>query len=239
MLCIASLGQGAVSLFPDKIASYQGGLDSLNLYLKQNFELQKGETANGTLYFQILIDTNGHVIETNLLKGLNPSQNQEGLRVANAMKNWIPAEKNHVKVHSYYQLGIHIDNSVGLVYSKNTAPLNPRVSFSKNQAQKINDSISYKPEILAEFPGGMPNFYAYFNDYFNEPEIKAEGKTFVKFKITSSGTIEDVAILFSLGEEYDKALLELFRYMPKWIPAKKNGKAVDSYYSIPFLFKNQ
>ncbi len=101
-------------------------------------------------------------------------------------------------------------------------------------AQNSSDTIVTS---VPQFPGGMKNFHAYFSDYFEDPGIGAEGTTYVAFKVLADGKIDSVRIYKSLGPEYDDAIMELFKYMPKWIPGEENGSKEAYYYTIPIIFK--
>ena len=106
--------------------------------------------------------------------------------------------------------------------------------FNDTTSQNYSDTIGIS---VPQFSGGMKNFYAYLNDYFEDPGKRVEGKTYVDFKVLTDGKIYSARIYKSLGPEYDEALLELFKYMHNWIPGEENGSKGAYYYTIPIVFK--
>jgi TonB family protein len=101
-------------------------------------------------------------------------------------------------------------------------------------SQNSTDTIGIS---VPQFPGGMKNFHAYFNDYFEDPGKRVEGTTYVAFRVLADGKLDSIRIYKSLGPEYDEALLELFKYIPNWIPGEENGSKTAHFYTIPIIFK--
>lgn len=73
------------------------------------------------------------------------------------------------------------------------------------------------------------------------PMIAAEygisGTVLIGFVINSNREVTDVEIINSVHESIDKEALTVFNLTLKsWIPGKKDGQAVDSYYEFPINF---
>jgi periplasmic protein TonB len=113
-------------------------------------------------------------------------------------------------------------------------------------------SISYKAQTkeevyalvdeIAEFKGGQHELVNYINKEIKYPgrakDAKIGGKVYIKFIVAKDGAVKDVVILKGIENcpECDKEALRVISSMPKWKPAKKDGKVVNCYYNIPIKF---
>lgn len=100
-------------------------------------------------------------------------------------------------------------------------------------------------EESAEFPGGRAALLEYLASNMKLPEIATElgisGKVYLRFVISDQGDISNVMIKKGIADcpECDKEALRVVKAMPKWKPARNNGKAVNSYYNLPVLIDAQ
>jgi TonB family protein len=95
----------------------------------------------------------------------------------------------------------------------------------------------------AEYPGGMPALYKYFQTQLRYPHDARrkgiEGKTFVEFTVSSNGFIfsGSVRIVKGLYPSCDEEAMRVIRYSyTQWKPARKNGKAVNQKMVLPIAF---
>ncbi|WP_375579783.1 energy transducer TonB [Marivirga tractuosa] len=89
---------------------------------------------------------------------------------------------------------------------------------------------------------GMDSLSHYLNQNLNYPEEVdksqvIEGTVNVIFTITTEGKASKIQIENSLGEAFDEECKRLISNMPRWEPALRNGKAVDSKVSLQLSFK--
>jgi protein TonB len=112
---------------------------------------------------------------------------------------------------------------------------------SKSEIQK---SIQYE-SIIEEppsFAGGQEALQKFMNDKLIVPakvkEKKLKGKTFLKLGIHNDGTAVVLEVLKKMDEciECDQAAIEMIKLMPKWTPAKKDGKNVAAPFNLPVEF---
>ena len=104
------------------------------------------------------------------------------------------------------------------------------------------DKIHQVVEVQPEFPGGMKEMMKYIQSNLKYPEAAkaagAEGKAFVQFVVKSDGSICDVQIMRSTGNEsLDAEALRVVKAMPKWKPAMNKGKAVNVKFVLPVVYK--
>ncbi len=99
-------------------------------------------------------------------------------------------------------------------------------------------------EVRAEFPGGMAVLKEYLKTNLSLPESVISGtvygKCYVQFVVSAeTGAISNVTLRKGMPdcEQCDKEAIRVVKNMPNWIPAKNNGKPVDSYFNLPIVFK--
>ena len=104
------------------------------------------------------------------------------------------------------------------------------------------DKIHQVVEVQPEFPGGMKEMMKYIQSNLKYPEAAkaagAEGKAFVQFVVKADGSISDVQVMRSTGNEsLDAEALRVVKAMPKWRPAMNKGKAVNVKFVLPIVYK--
>lgn len=77
----------------------------------------------------------------------------------------------------------------------------------------------------------------YIADNFRYPNIQGDcsiqGKIVVTFTVNEDGNLNDIKVKKSVYSDLDKEAVRVVKSMPSWIPAKQNGKAVKSRYTLP------
>ncbi len=113
---------------------------------------------------------------------------------------------------------------------------------SMTMCQNVKDeNYIYKAEecdLLAQFPEGNEKLSEFISTNFNwvQGQITVSGNVFVSFTVNSNGSIDDVKLEKGLCTTCDMEAMRLIKSMPKWIPAKKDGKFVRSKMVIPINF---
>ena len=96
-------------------------------------------------------------------------------------------------------------------------------------------------EEMPSFPGGMAALMKYIKDNLRYPEICREGAAMgrvnVVFIVNEDGSLSDVKVIRSIIPELDKEAIRVVKSMPKWNPAKQNGKVVKMKYVVPVNFR--
>lgn len=90
------------------------------------------------------------------------------------------------------------------------------------------------------FPGGEKAMYRFIGDNLKYP-VKAQdrnvsGPVVAKFIIKSTGEIGTIDIISTADELLKEEVKRVISIMPKWTPAQKNGKNIDSDFTIPVNF---
>jgi protein TonB len=105
-------------------------------------------------------------------------------------------------------------------------------------ATNPEEVLSYA-EVMPEFPGGMPEMIKFLQENMIYPEEMKEngieGRIYVQFVVTKTGSIEEVTIAKGINGLNHEAI-RLVKQMPNWKPGTNYGKQVNVKMVIPILF---
>jgi protein TonB len=94
---------------------------------------------------------------------------------------------------------------------------------------------------MPEPMGGEKALYKYIADNTRYPAIDMEnnigGKVFVRFCVTSKGSVEQVSILKGIDAELDAEAIRVVKSFPLFKPGKQDGKPVDVWFSVSINFQ--
>jgi protein TonB len=105
-----------------------------------------------------------------------------------------------------------------------------------NQA---NSSPVYRfVEQMPAFPGDLPAFLSQHLKYPDSAMAHGiEGRVVIEFIVRKDGSLTDAKVIRSVDKTLDLEALRMISIMPRWKPGMQNGKAVDVWYVLPFMFK--
>lgn len=95
----------------------------------------------------------------------------------------------------------------------------------------------------AEYPGGMAALKKFIADNLKYPETAKEkgimGKCYLQFIVSETGQVTNIKVKKGVVDckECDLEAIRVVKAMPKWIPAQKDGKNVNSTFNLPVSFK--
>ncbi len=108
-------------------------------------------------------------------------------------------------------------------------------------AQAQQDEDMPQPDVLPEYPGGMPEMFKFLAAKLNYPVEAAQkgiqGKVVVGFVINEQGKPVDVAVIQPVSPDLDAEAIRVIGSMPAWKPATKDGKTVRCKMALPVNFK--
>ena len=91
------------------------------------------------------------------------------------------------------------------------------------------------------FPGGDEACLRWIKENINYPkeckELGIQGRVITTMIVNADGKITDIKITRSPDERLSAEAIRLVKAMPDWIPAKKDGKAVESTFNLPIMFR--
>lgn len=92
-------------------------------------------------------------------------------------------------------------------------------------------------EVNPSFPGGINKFYEYVAKNFNAPNSDEDAeliKVTVSFVIEKDGSLSNIKIVNSAGNDADKEALRVLKSLKtKWFPGKMGDNAVRTQYLLP------
>ncbi len=98
-------------------------------------------------------------------------------------------------------------------------------------------------EQMPQFPGGDAELMKFLRDNIVYPamaqENNVQGKVIVQFVVTKTGDIGEVKVVKSVDRDLDNEAVRLVKKLPKFIPGRMNGQAVNVWYTLPVQFKLQ
>ena len=96
-------------------------------------------------------------------------------------------------------------------------------------------------EVMPSYPGDMAEWYMFMArqmHYPKEAEEKGiEGRVLIRFVVEKDGRLTNFEVIETPDPLLSDEALRVLKQMPKWIPAKNNGKNVRCRYRVPVLFR--
>ncbi len=101
----------------------------------------------------------------------------------------------------------------------------------------IHTAFNQTKDKKAQFPGGKAELKKWLKENMDYPEdAKRYGTVVVEFTVKKNGKLADFRIHKGVNDQLDVLAVEILRGMPKWEPAMKGGKEVDSKVQLPVKF---
>jgi TonB family protein len=89
--------------------SFPGGEDEMMKYILDNLvypALAAKNGIEGRVTIRFVVNKKGEITDVTVLRGLDPSCDEEVIRVVKSMPKWVPGKQNGVNVNVYYTLPI-------------------------------------------------------------------------------------------------------------------------------------
>ena len=104
-----------------------------------------------------------------------------------------------------------------------------------------DDTLLYgHVDVDAEFPGGMEELAMFICMNIEYPEqaqkANVEGKVFARFCVEKDGSVSNIRILKDIGYGCGDAVVKMLKSMPRWKPARVDGKNVKVSFNLPVSF---
>ena len=96
---------------PEEKPQPEKGIQHFYKHIGNNLNIPKEallKRISGKIYLTFVIDTDGKIIETKIIRGLGYGLDEEAVRVVNNYKNWIPGKIKGKKVRVSYALPITV-----------------------------------------------------------------------------------------------------------------------------------
>ena len=131
------------------------------------------------------------------------------------------------------------DLKQGQVASNRNTP--PVVAAAPVEKKEVLDNSQV--DVQASFPGGDTALRTFIGKNTKYPEIAQEqglqGVVKLRFKVDTDGSVSAVTVRKSLSRECDAAAIDVFKKLPRFTPAKMNGKPVPVWFTMDVRFQLQ
>ena len=113
------------------------------------------------------------------------------------------------------------------------------VKISTAEADSSHLFIDYEEN--AQFPGGDKACFKWIQEHIKYPESCCvnipQGRVIVRFIVEKHGTIDSISVRRTPDPLLSKEAIRVVSEMPKWKPARFNGKVIRSRFLLPVIFK--
>lgn len=117
------------------------------------------------------------------------------------------------------------------------------VIVEEKKPEPKKEEIFTAVEQMPQFPGGDAELYKWISSHLKYPQMAAEnniqGRVTVRFVVKEDGSIGRVEVLRGKDPDLDREAQRVVKALPKFIPGKMNGRAVQVWYTLPINFKLQ
>ncbi len=214
---------------------FPGGYEALERWKEQHIvypeeAIERG--AQGQVVVRFVILNTGEVADAEILRSIDPALDKEALRLVSSMPKWTP--------------GMQDGNAVSVRWDEPvtfTLPTAEEIAemerIKKEKEQKVFDIVEESPQ----FPGGQSTLMQWLRTNIKYPKVAVEngiqGNVYVSFIVRSTGEITDIKVARSVDPLLDQEAIRVIGSMPKWIPGKQGGEAVNVRYTMPLTFRLQ
>jgi TonB family protein len=204
-----------------EMPQFPGGREALEAFKEANLkypEYAKEMGFGGTVFVNFIVDKDGKLSDFYVTSGISPSLDNEALRVARLMPDWIAGKENDktVKIQT------------GTSFSYDPNPEGPPTE------------VFVVVEEMPYFPGGdtaLINFiYRNLKYPMSAKEKKIQGRVITRFCVTYRGDIDQATVLKGVDPALDIEALRVIKMLPKWQPGRQGGKPVNVWYAVPVSF---
>lgn len=115
------------------------------------------------------------------------------------------------------------------------------VEEKKPEVKHDDNQVFIAVEQPPSFPGGEAALLKYIADHIRYPaaaqENNIQGRVVVQFVVTKTGSVGQVKVVRGKDPDLDREAQRVVKSLPKFIPGKMNGNAVNVWYTLPINFK--
>jgi TonB family protein len=222
----------------DKLPQFKGGQEAISQYINTNLvypTMALDLDIEGTVMVEFVIRKDGIIDEVHAVESPHPILSAEAEKIIRNMPAWIPGEKDGRVVNVKYQVPVTFRLKRDFIADK-------KKSRSKKPLTDVGTETNYRTvDKMPVFPGGTNALKQYFSDNLNYPlsaiERNIQGTVMVEFLVNKSGFISDVKTLSAPDSVLAMEAKRVIYHMPKWKPGEIDGKAVNTYYKLPVVFR--
>jgi protein TonB len=139
-----------------------------------------------------------------------------------------------------YKQGMKYFND-GMIENAMDLPDNGEGVVEEKVSGPVDEEICIGVEQMPKFPGGDAELMKWLRDHINYPTVamknNIEGRVILQLVVTKTGKVGEVKVVRSIDPDLDSEAVRLCKSLPDFIPGRKNGQAVNVWYTLPVQFK--
>jgi len=233
---------------------FKEGEKALQEYISANLnypEMSIELEDQGVVRLRFIVTKDGDIREVKIIRGISPWIDKEAVRIINSMPKWISGQSAGVSENMYHRMEIlfELTDELRMAYYNKRAGVNVEeqlfvsdTSTVKEEKIKLKNFSADEVSVsIPSFQGGNKAMDKFIRGRLLYPlsayEDKTEGRVIVRFTVKDTGELADIHIAQGLQPDCDAVALRIVKAMPKWVPRIRDGKYVESLYSIPIIFK--
>ena len=225
----------------DPVPVFPGGQAALMKFINENLRYPAAAIENGIqgrVVVQFVVKKDGSVGDVKVIRGIDPTLDQEAIRVCKTLPKFIPGKR--------YDNGEPVDVwfTIPVIFKLDNATNNLQTDESEDMANDTihNREIMLRPtEQMPEFPGGQAALMKFINENLRYPATAIEngiqGRVVVQFVVKKDGSVNDnIMIVRGVDPALDQEAIRVCKTLPKFIPGKQNGQPVNVWFTLPIIF---
>lgn len=235
----------------EKMPEFPGGQGELLKYLARSVKypvIAQENGIQGRVTASFIVEKDGSIRDLEVLRGVDPSLDNEAIRILSAMPKWTPGQQRGHDVAVKYTVPVTFRLEGGMKDESGSDDNEGVmvVGYGESKSDNAGDSpeqVFAVVEKMPEYPGGQYALSTFIAKTMNYPKIAQEsgiqGRVVCSFIINKDGTISETQVISGIDPSLDQEALRIIRAMPKWIPGTQKGKAVRVKFTVPVTFSLQ
>lgn len=230
-----------------------GGMGALMKYLNENMQYPasaKEKGMQGRVTLQFVVDKDGSISGTKVLRGVDADLDKEAIRLINNMPNWKPGTQGGQPVRVKYTVPVMFRlTSDDKKPEQEYKPVNGQpsevvaVANASTPPAEPEGVVFEVVENMPEFPGGMEGLMQYISRNIKYPveahKAGIQGRVMIQLIVDKEGNAGHAKIVQGTDSLLNAEALRIVSNMPKWKPGTQRGQAVNVKYTFPIMFKIQ
>ena len=218
----------------EQMPEFPGGEAALMKFINENLRYPAAAIENGIqgrVVVQFVVKKDGSVGDVKVIRGIDPTLDQEAIRVCKTLPKFIPCIQNGIPVDVWF--------TIPVIFKLDNATNNLQTDESNATIHK-RELIFRHVEQMPEFPGGQVELMKFINENLRYPATAIEngiqGRVTVQFVVKKDGSVDDVTVLHGVDSALDQEAIRVCKTLPKFIPGKQNGQPVNVWFTLPIIF---
>ncbi|MCD6566138.1 MAG: M56 family metallopeptidase [Bacteroidales bacterium] len=210
-------------------------------------EIAAKKGIEGVVYIQFVVNKQGNVTTTTILRGADTLLDAEALRVVKSSPQWMPGKQRGQEVNVAFTFPVKF----ALQEPEKTEPEKKVIPVEKIKQEKpvvkeeipegeiffIVEDMPIFPHDSLESMDAFRNYVMYNLSYPEEAAKKGiNGKVFVQFVVDKNGDVKNVEIEKGADPLLNAEAIRVVKSSPRWIPGKQRGQVVNVAFTFPIMF---